>query len=194
MRIFKKTNTLEKQLAVLLPSADQACLAFARAMTQGHDATEKTEQFEAARIAAKYGEDSQRAKEARLLADRHAAEALHWALEQARASRDIPKPEPDHWIVFGMVLDAEGQRVGGARVTAVAEKRGETAHTSTNKDGEYELRISAEGRVRIQVSRRDGKAETLSKEIFQGEGGKLAYRDYVLPASTSYTRTGRKRR
>ncbi len=193
-------NDLMARVAGALEDRDSARLAeLTRAASLV--AAEKTAmEAEQKRLAKKYGANSSQAAEAsgRLAAleEQHAS----LAADVIRAGTPTPALEAGTFVVYGRVLDAQGNGVSGAKVVAT-DASGSSLATATSKSkGLFELRVPLQSRkktIKKQGQEEDQAAETpvsfhlvvtarhqerpyTSPEILTAVSGRLAYREINL--------------
>lgn len=106
---------------------------------------------EGQRLALRLGADSSQAAAAaeRLSGNDSLARAM-W-FERGRIATPVPPANPDKGVVFGRVLTAEGQPMGGVPVRAVAADGTVLAKGRSNRDGQYRLKVDPPGNGEIVV-------------------------------------------
>ncbi len=137
---------------------------------------------EQARLAAKYGPKSSRAKGAQIRVDMHKALRTEILAELTRTSMKTPTPVQNQFIVYGCVLDKNENAIPGVEVVAQDANGGGLAQSTTDQSGAFELDVPAPAGLeaggtftfKIMMAHARTTAET-----FSAPAGGLAYREYV---------------
>lgn len=181
--------------------ADDMLVAAATLASEDHRHQEVALKLEHIRLEARYGPDSDQAREAEARLITHGQLRSEIDMELGRFNVRTPETAPDALVVYGRVLSAEAEPAQRLRVSAIDEKRAVVAHTATDEQGVFEMYIplaadqsyvgnrkraadakaaKAESRLRLEVSDREKKTLWRDSEGFIPAPGRLLYREIRL--------------
>jgi len=98
---------------------------------------------EQARLAAKYGPKSSRAKGAQIRVDMHQALRIEILAELARTSMKTLTPVQNQFIVYGRVLDKNANAIPGVALAALDAKGAKLVEAVSDPSGAFELDVPA---------------------------------------------------
>jgi len=138
---------------------------------------------EQARLAAKYGPKSSRAKGAQIRLEMHQALRTEILAELARTSMKTPTPVQNQFIVYGRALDKNANAIPGVALSAQDANGGGLAQSATDQSGAFELDVPAPaglevgGTFTFKIMMANART---AFETFSVPAGGLAYREYVI--------------
>lgn len=189
--------------------ADEGLRSAMKVISEEHQEQGATLRLEQQRLIAKYGPDSSQAKTAAVRLDLNEQMKMGIKVHSARLGLRTPEASNDQFIVYGRVLNTDGDGLGGLQVAAVNQKSQAAAQTTTDDQGVFSLSISvaantirgsagavnvketkgarAEPELRLLISDRRKKTLYLDQQTFQPASGRLSYREVVLSQVTDAT-------
>jgi hypothetical protein len=201
------TNDVAGQISEALESRDAARLTELNRAVSLVAAEKTAMEAESKRLAKKYGENSKPATEATArtmsLAEQHAS----FTADAIRASIPTPALDASTFVVYGRVLDVQGNGVSNAKVAAMDPNGASLASSTTKHQGAFELRVPLQSRRKILKKEGEPAAADIpvsfqlvvtekslerpyhSTEILTGASGRLAYRDITLPDTSKTAKT-----
>lgn len=138
---------------------------------------------EQARLAAKYGPRSSRAKGAQIRVDMHKALRTEILAELTRTSMKTPAPVQNQFILYGRVLDKNGNGLPAIPLVAQDINGGGLAQSTTDQSGAFELDVPAQAGLETGTTfqfRTVVANARIAAETFDVPTGGLAYREYVI--------------
>jgi hypothetical protein len=199
MAVTLTTNDLVTQFSGALESRDATRLSELKRTVSLVAAEKAAMQIEHARLMKKYGANSQQATEASGRVSALEQQRTGLASDVIRAATTTPAVEAGIFVVYGRVLDAQGNPVSGATVAAKGTNGSSLASSTSKSQGAFELRVP------LGASKDATKIDSLSavtvspvsfqlvvtssslelsytaQEILSGVSGRLAYREITLP-------------
>lgn len=145
-------------------------------------ALEKTAmQTESDRLTAKYGKNSQQAQDAAGRMTAQAQQQTIVASDLLRASVPVPVPEPGAFVVYGRVIDAQGNSVTGAKIVAAGTSGSSLASTSTKSQGTFELHVPLTSRRKASIKTDKGSTDESTLNFKLVVSAKILDRPYTPP-------------
>lgn len=179
---------------------DQVIRSAMHAISEEHQQQADALQLERQRLSVKYGPDSAQARTSAMRLELHDQMKLGIKLQRERLSLKTPETSTNYYMVYGRVLNTEGDGLPKLEVSAVDLKSQVVAQTVTDDEGVFELPIPAAGtkpriasgidvkdvpldteaQLRLQVSDQRNKILYRDQEAFQPANGRLSYREIVV--------------
>jgi hypothetical protein len=197
--------------------ADEALRSSLQLVSDRHQEQEASLKLEQQRLAFKYGQDSKQARTAAQRIEAHQQMRVGIKVHLERSKVQSPQRSPDNFILYGRVLQEDGEGVGALAVSAIDQKSQSIAQAKTDERGAFQLTIApsatatatkssakevieseaaatpwdAQMRLRLQVSDSRKKILFEDDEPFQPAQGRLSYREIVLSEQVPAARAGR---
>jgi hypothetical protein len=206
---FTDLSTLEQSPAIV----DQVVRSAMNTISDEHQLRADGLQLERQRLSAKYGPDSPQAKDAAARVGLHDQMKVGIKVQTERLNLRTPEPTSDSFIVYGRVLNSEGDGLEGLVVAAVDQKGQAIGRSDTDDQGVFELAIRDAGvapqgssgaieatatsaapdsqtELLLQVSDRRNRTLYRDQESFQLAAGRLSYREIVLSQQPQNPKAG----
>jgi hypothetical protein len=144
--------------------------------------------FEESRMISLYGANSHQAilvKE-RLLEQATLSQAVSGQLQKSQVP--VPQPSPNHFVVYGRVLDSAGRALKDMEVSATDAQGAVIVGAVSDANGRYVLPVAAAAPAdgttfQLVVSDKNRATLLQHPETLKPAAGMLAYRDITIPAA-----------
>lgn len=159
-------------------------------------------QTEQKRLTQKYGAGSTQADDAAARLNILTQESAALTADITRASTPTPALTADAFVIYGYILDADGDGLSGAKVTANRDDGTALANAKADSKGFYVLKIPLSGKaaaasvktvdesstpkpiaLQLIVTRKNTPPYTYP-ELLVGVGGRMAYREITAAGSS----------
>jgi len=199
MKVRKKPRqeTVESQLDQLVTLADRVWREQLAELEHAAETTGAAWRLENARLAARFGADSERAKSAALLGSAHAATRAEIEAERDRLRAPSPRPQPGSAVLHGRVTDPSGKGLAGLTLRIVDEEGKIVGKGRTTPGGHYRvmLPLADEAQVFVEIAGRGGaRLQDDEQPTIAAPGGMLFREIVVDPHITTRSRRATARR
>jgi hypothetical protein len=170
------------QLDEMMALADRAWRDQLEDAALADEAMARTWQLERARVAARFGETSDRARAAEALATLHIESRAALEAERDRLKLPSPRPQPHAVVLHGRVADPTGAPLAGLTVRLVDDVGETKASGRTAEDGRFRvtLRLERETPLVVEIdSPQGGLLHEDDQRTLAGPGGML-YREITV--------------
>jgi hypothetical protein len=184
--------------------ADEALRSSLQLISDEHEEQEASLKLEQQRLAVKYGQDSKQARNAVQRIEAHQQMRVGIKVHLERMKMQTPQRSADSFILYGRVLQDDGEGIGGLSVAAIDPKSQPIAQAKTDERGAFQMMIAptaatvkasakevieseasvdpldAQMQLRLQVS--DSRKRVLfeDNEPFPLGQGRVSYREIIL--------------
>lgn len=177
--------------------ADKALVSIAESISENYEMQESSFKLEQSRLAAKYGAGSQQAKMTQSRLDLLKRQRSEIKLHLGRFSVATPKTSADTFVVYGRIINQDGEGIRGLKVSVINKKLEAVGHDTTDENGLFSVSLhvadsgaGTSGRDTLDLSAQLGLlvADQSEKTVWKDKGnfrpnpGRVLYREVIANA------------
>ncbi|MGA9772093.1 MAG: carboxypeptidase-like regulatory domain-containing protein [Blastocatellia bacterium] len=166
--------------------ADKALVSIAESISENYELQESAFKLEQSRLAAKYGSDSQQAKMIQSRLDLLSRQRSEIKLQLGRFSVATPKTSADTFVVYGRIINQDGDGISGLKVSVINKKLETVGHDTTDENGLFNVSLPVaddlSAQLGLRVADKNEKTVWKDKGNFSPTPGRVLYREVVASA------------
>ena len=195
VRIKPVEDVVASQLDALMTLADRTWREQLEEAALAHETVTAAWRLESARVAARFGAESARAKTASIRVAAHTAARAELDAERDRLKTPSPRPQTGSAVLHGRVTDLGGKAVSGLTVRIVNEAGKKIATARTTASGGYRvtLPLTNETQVFMEIDGPRGARLHQDEQPTIAAPGGMLFREIVVDAG-AVRRSGKARR